>query len=60
MKKRIALGILSIFACVCLCCLCCEPAEGTPMNEWVVWELAWMAALAIDAKIISKLDPETK
>lgn len=56
MKKKIITGLVGLFGAICPCMLCSEPAEGTSPNSWVLWELAWMAGLVIDAKLFDILD----
>ena len=54
--KKIITGLVALFGALCLCMICCEPAEGTSTNSWLLWELAWMAGLVIDAKLFDILD----
>ena len=56
MKKRIITSLVGLFGAICFCMICSEPAEGTSTNSWILWELAWMAGLVIDAKIFDILD----
>jgi len=50
--KTICKVILLIIACVSLILACCETTDGT-IN--LGWNLGWMAAFAVSAKILDKM-----
>jgi hypothetical protein len=50
--KTICKVILMIIACVSLILACCETTDGT-IN--LGWNLGWMAAFAISAKILDMM-----
>ena len=50
--KKICKVILLIIACVSLILACGERSDGT-INLW--WNIGWMAAFAVSAKILDKM-----
>lgn len=56
MKKMIIEAAIGIFGWICFCCICSEPADETPMMQWMLWELCWMAALVLDIKFFNWCD----
>jgi len=59
MKKTIINGALGLFAAIALVCICSEPATGTSLGAWILWESAWMTALILDAKLFDYLDKKS-
>lgn len=56
MKAKIIEALIGIVGALALCMICSEPAEGTSMNGWLLWELGWIAALIGDFKLAEYLD----
>lgn len=50
--KKLVEGILTIIACMSLILMCAEKPDG---GICLPWNLGWMAALAVSAKLLDRM-----
>lgn len=55
MKKALEIFIV-VFGIICVLCLCCQPAEGTPLSKFYIWQGVWFGAFLLDILLAYVLD----
>lgn len=56
--EKILNHVVAFIGVIALMLVCSEPAEGTPFNDWFIWEGIWLAVFVGSAIYLNKHLPE--